>query len=384
MKIIEKINSNLEFKDIIPLDRNLSFINSKFNKEFKSESFKSFECFLNSSMDGSMDFSIKDLNTIRGQKDNELDLNKLYFVENTEKEEDIQKNIIEVPKVDSIREDMKKSELIDLYNINEIIEVKNNYINQNKIQKEKGILTQNDSKNTKNSTKFITKLFNNEIKIKAKKHDCFSLDNLSKKIKNHFLNFCTDFSTALLKYLKDNYKDYNEIEEKFKEKEIIYRKFFKLNYKYKNTDNKRENDELKNKTLGDIINQDICAKFKNKNKIKNNQKLFEVIEKNELLNEFFSIRYEILFDIYYKNKYNIQLEQLNFDKTIVNKYQINENGNIKLSSNIKMFRNLLENNSTYKKFIKKNNFDSAKKYKTSLKNCAIKNYLLKAQFLLNE
>ena len=49
-----------------------------------------------------------------------------------------------------------------------------------------------------------------------------------------------------------------------------------------------------------------------------------------------------------------------------------------------MFKNLLENNSTCKKFMKKNNLDSAKKYKVSLKNCAIKNYLLKAQFLLNE
>ena len=377
MKNIEKINSNFPFEDDVPFDWNLFFINSQF--------YKSFECFQNSSMDVSMDFSIKDLNIIHEQKGNELDKNKSYFVENKEKEEDIQKKIIiEIPKDESIIEEYKKSDLIDIYNINKIIEVKNNCINQNKIQKEKGILTQNDSKSTKNTTKFITKLFKNEINIKAKRHDCFSFDNLSKKIKNHFLNFCTDFSTDILKFLKDNYKDYNEIEEIFKEKDIIYKKFFKLNYKYKNIDSKRENDELKNKTLGDIINQDICSKFKNKNKLKNNQKLFEVIEKNELLKEFFSIKYNILFDIYYKNKYNIQLKQLNLDKTIVKKYQINENENIKLSSDIKMFKNLLENNSTCKKFMKKNNFDSAKKYKASLKNCAIKNYLLKAQFLLNE
>ena len=291
--------------------------------------------------------------------------------------EDNKKITIEIPKFVSLIEESKKDEKLNLFNINQNIKVKNsNNININKYNN--GILTKNESIK---STKFITKLFKNEININIKKHSVFSEDNISIKIRSHFLNFCDGISTNLLVYLKDNYKNYYEIEEKFKEKNIVFKKFFKLNHKFKSTSNKSKINDLKKKTLFDIMNQEISSKLKKLNKKNNNEKICEIIKENELLREIFSIKYEILFDIYYKNKYIINIKQLNLNKEIISKYQLNNN--IILSKNIKMFKDLLENNSTCEK-LKKQNIDLAKKYKYLLKECVIKNYSSKVIFLVNE
>ena len=304
-------------------------------------------------------------------------LYNLYSIENNN--EDNKKITIEIPKFVSLIEESKKDEKLNLFDINQNIKVKNsNNINTKKNKNGILILTKKESIK---STKFITKLFKNEININKKKHDAFSEDNISIKIRSHFINFCDGISTNLLVYLKDNYKNYYEIEENFKEKNIVFKKFFKLNHKFKSTSNKTKINDLKKKTLFDIMNQEISSKLKNLNKKNNNEKICEIIKENELLREIFSIKYEILFDIYYKNKYIINIKQLNLNKEIISKYQLNNN--IILSKNIKMFKDLLDNNSTCEK-LKKQNIDLAKKYKYLLKECVIKNYSSKVIFLVNE
>ena len=379
MTFIENTKNKLEFKETFRNDNPSFFINFETNEKFPNEFFNSFRLNENSSIDDLMDFSIRDLNTNQKQEGNLTYENKLYFIKSPEIESN-KKAVEEVPNFNFSLpiNGIKRNDSINSNNIKEIIDAKNNFKNQNIVQKEIGIKTKNESK----STKFVTKLFKNEIFIKSKKHNCFSIDNLSKKIKSHFLNFCGDFSTDILNYLKENYENYYEIEKKFRKSNIVFNAFFKLNREYKTTDNKKKNYELKNKTLGDLINQEISIKFTNQNKKNNNKKIYEIIKKDELLKELFSIKYKTLFDIYYKNKHIVNIHQLNLDINIMDKYKLNKN--IILSSKIKMFKDLLENNSTYKEFIKTNNYSLAKKYKASLINCIFKKYLLNAKFLLSE
>ena len=323
--------------------------------------------------------------------------NQIYNFEKGEQKQDKEIKIIDIPKNDSLIEEGKRNDSINLSDVNGINKIKNNYMNLDlRTIKENVIATKNES--TKSTKLFITKLFNNEIILNGNKHDCFSEDNLSKKIKSHFLNFIVDFSNDLFLYLKKNYVYFNEIEKKFKEENIPLIQFFKLNHEFKTYDKKKEikahksktftkkqkrheDYDLKGKTLGNIINQRTSSKLKHKNKKNNNQKIYKtIIERNELLKEIFSVKYETLLKIYYRNAYTINISELGLDETILGKYGLNQE--ISLSKNIKMFKDLIENNSTYKDFIKENNYDSAENYKIALKNCMFKRYLSNARFLL--
>ena len=127
--------------------------------------------------------------------------NQIYNFEKGEQKQDKEIKIIDIPKNDSLIEEGKRNDSINLSDVNGINKIKNNYMNLDlRTIKENVIVTKNES--TKSTKLFITKLFNNEIILNGNKHDCFSEDNLSKKIKSHFLNFIVDFSNDLFLYLK--------------------------------------------------------------------------------------------------------------------------------------------------------------------------------------
>jgi hypothetical protein len=394
MKLVETTLNNFQFEenillyDIFPQPYEVS----------ESDSSKSFPFMGDASFGVPMGFTIEDfLNLFPKNEEVKFIPNKIYNLEKEEQKQDKEIKIIDISKNDPHIEEAKNYDSINLSDVKGINKVKNNDMNLDlRIIKENGIVTKNES--TKSTKLFTTKLFNNEIILNGKKHDCFSEDNLSIKIKSHFLNFSVDFSNELFLYLKTNYVYFNEIEQKFKEENIPLIKFFKLNHEYKTYDKKKEikthksktstkkqknheDYDLKGKTLGSIINQRTSSKIKHKDKKNNNQKIYKaIIERNELLKEIFSVKYETLLKIYYRNAYTINISELGLDETILGKYGLNQE--ISLSKNIKMFKDLIENNSTCKDFIKKNNYDLAEYYKIALKNCMFKRYLPNARFLL--
>ena len=98
--------------------------------------------------------------------------------------------------------------------------------------------------------------------------------------------------------------------------------------------------------------------------------------------EIFSIKYKELFNIYFNNKKIINLKDYGLNQDILKKYKLNKD--IRLSLDVKMFDDLLENNTTCKDFLNENNYSMAKKYKNSLKNCAIIKYKSNSIFTLKE
>lgn len=345
-----------------------------------------------------MGFTIEDFFNLSPRNyEDKFNPNKIYDFKKEEQKQDKEIKIIDITKNEPQIEEVKGYDSINLSDVKRITKVKNNHMNLDlRIIKENGIVTKNES--MKSTKIFTTKLFNNEIILNGKKHDCFSEDNLSKKIKSHFLNFSVDFSNDLFLYLKKNYAYFNEIEQKFKEENIPLIKFFKLNHEFKTYDKKKEikvhksntstkkqknheDYDLKGKTLGSIINQRTSSKLKHKDKKDNNRKIYKtIIKTHELLKEIFSVKYETLLKIYYRNAYTINISELGLDQTILGKYGLNQE--ISLSKNIKMFKDLIENNSTCKVYFKNNNYDLAESYKIALKNCMFKRYLPNSRFLL--
>lgn len=375
--------------DIVPQQYEVSEYDSLKSFPFMGDA--SFGVFL-------MGFTIEDFFDLSPRNyEDKFNPNKIYDFKKEEQKQDKEIKIIDISKNEPHIEETKGYDSINLSDVKGINKVKNNHMNLDlRIIKENGIVTKNES--TKSTKLFTTKLFNNEIILNGKKHDCFSEDNLSKKIKSHFLNFSVDFSNDLFLYLKKNYAYFNEIEQKFKEENIPLIKFFKLNHEFKTYDKKKEikvhksktstkkqknheDYDLKGKTLGSIINQRTSSKLKHKDKKDNNRKIYKtIIKTNELLKEIFSVKYETLLKIYYRNAYTINISELGLDQTILGKYGLNQE--ISLSKNIKMFKDLIENNSTCKDYIKNNNYDLAENYKIALKNCMFKRYLPNARFLL--
>ena len=297
----------------------------------------------NSSFGGLLMLYKEESNNNNLEEENEIEhgVNNLYFKEKNKKEEKIKEEKTGITKITS-----KNSKLLS-QNEQEILDTEKNASFLNK-KKKRGRTEKSNSKKNK------------------KIHDPLSKYNMSKKIRNNFLNFCILLANYLYCIFK---KDDEEFEDKL----------FKLNNKYKINVNKKNDDSLKSKTLGQIIDYEISTKIKKVNN-DNNKKIYKKIENDELLKEIFSIKYNHLFKIYYNSKRIINLSKYELDINIINKYGLNKD--IILSPKIKMFKDLLENNTTIKDLLKENNIYLANKYKTKLNNCAIKNYIIGSKFLI--
>lgn len=197
----------------------------------------------------------------------------------------------------------------------------------------------NTNKSTKNPTQIIKSIFNISKNVKKNKkfckkkrgrkmkqnnstkeennqntHDKFSNDNLLRKIQIHYISFLISIINLILRDL--NYEE----------------QFLKLNYNIKKNINKKFFESLKNKKLSEIICNKISKKYK-KYDSNINIKIYNKIKNNEILKNFFNENYLSFFkNIYYESKRIINLKKYGLEKEIF------------LSEEIKMFKDLLQDN----------------------------------------
>lgn len=316
--------------------------------------------------------------TISGTQADEKRLNTFDNQTKILKNKKEEKNIIE------------EDEKINLENISSIIiEIKNddNYLSEQKNiykkipylknkkiffkkQPSSGIMAPSKEENNlpKNySTKFINKKRKREIKSivptndkqRIKRiHDIFSSDNLLKKIRIHFLNFCIEFINN-----------------------FVQKKFLKINYDFKKNAKEAFTKELKRYSLGDIINREISSKYIKFNE-KYNKNIYEEYEHHEILKKIFSLKFEILFKFYWNNNRIINLKGLNIglNEEILKKYNLKKE--IKLSEDVEFFNDIFDTKKTYKDLLKTNK-SLAIKYRKEMINCCFRNFYHNPIFIIN-
>lgn len=231
--------------------------------------------------------------------------------------------------------------------------VENNSKNQEKIEK-KNIFIDNKGEdlpikkeelnnNAKKEIKFFVKSTLPCLKGRKRKgdrnyenkkiHNKYSVDNIQRKIKVHFMTFIIHFANAVLK----NY-GYKQ-------------SFSEVRYDEKKNVNKEDILKLKSIDIGEILKKKISDKFlKNKD---NNKQIYEEVIQNENIKYIFSLKCIYIFKNYYykdiKDKKNFKFDDVNININLSN-------------SKIKIFEDLLKknggNNNEYTKKIK----EIAKKY----------------------
>ena len=136
---------------------------------------------------------------------------------------------------------------------------------------------------------------NNNILGKKRKYDS---DNIIIKNQAHYMNFIPEYNNCILKGFG--------IKRKFKK--IDY--FFKKNPKFENF------EELKGKTLGDILQLRISRKYKKTNK-NHNKNLYDEIKDLPVIKNILKENYMIFFkEVYYKSERKINLKKYGSDKIL--------------------------------------------------------------------
>ena len=182
---------------------------------------------------------------------------------------------------------------------------------------------------------------NNEIKEKEKFHDKNKVDNLIRKIQVHYMSFIRSFLNEIIKHLK------------------IVKQFLKIDYDVKKDVHKKNLNELKEKTIGEIISSEISPKYKNNEK-NYNKIIVDDLSKNEVLRNILSQNYMSFFkEVYYKSNNKINLKRYGADEEII------------LSNKVE----------TYKDFLKNNDFDFI--HIMELNRCVAKYYYPELIFLVN-
>ena len=167
---------------------------------------------------------------------------------------------------------------------------------------------------------------------KNKIHKFDSPDNILRKIHSHYLSFIISFMNDILNHL--NYSQ----------------RFLDLNYKFKKKANKKEIEDIKKESIGDIICQEINGKFKSKDK-SYNKVIFEEIKDNKILKNILSEKYINIFKkIYHRGNKIINLREYGLNKKVV------------LSNTVKMYKDLL-----LKDEIKDLNHSCRRKYNECIK-----------------
>ena len=144
-----------------------------------------------------------------------------------------------------------------------------------------------------------------------KTHSKYDKDNITRKIQVHFQNFLVSFINEILKHFE------------------IKNKFLNIDYNNKKYANKEFVEKLKSKEIGEILRQDISAKYKKQYKADNkiNNKLYLEVIKIDIIRKILSEKYiNIFINFYYGNK------------RVLNDYNLN----IQLSDNVKIYQDLLE------------------------------------------
>ncbi len=181
---------------------------------------------------------------------------------------------------------------------------------------------------------------NNEKKQKV--HDKNATDNLLRKVQVHYQSFIVSFINEILKAL--NYKQ----------------RFLKLDYRMKKNVKNNYFQSLKEKNLSYIINNNISAKYKNRD-INTNRIIYEGVKDNIILKNIFNENYLVFFNNYYYKSVNI----INLRKYGLNKIII-------LPKEVKMYKDLIEANK-----------NSEEEYIHNINECVCINYLSNNLFLVN-
>ena len=203
-----------------------------------------------------------------------------------------------------------------------------------------------NSTNKNNLFSIITYKKRGRIKLKnrdnIKAHDKFCDDNIVRKLQVNYLNFITNFI--------------NEILKKIGRADL---QFISLDYFYKRKVDKNHRNNLKTKTIGEVLSNNISPKYTTKN-INKNIETLEIIKKENINILITILNKEIFFffdKIYFKNYRNFNLKEFGFDDL-----------EIKLPKHIKLFEDLL---------IKNKNEIHYEEYKTRIYRCANKYFMQK-------
>ena len=177
-------------------------------------------------------------------------------------------------------------------------------------------------------------------------HDIYAEDNISVKIKTHYLNFIISFLNCIFPHFN------------YKKKLYKLDKEFKINIKKINS--KDNSDPLNDKTIGEIISNKISKKYRSVNDKSNaNKTICEEIKKNPILNRILSENYLIFFKKFYYNT-----------DSFINLKDYGLNKNIIFPKNVKNFKHLL-----------KDNENKGEKYIMTIKEHVVRNYIPGLMFL---
>ena len=227
---------------------------------------------------------------------------------------------------------------------------------KSKESKEKKLESQENEKNGKRSypifsvikeeikdTKILKKRGRQKTSEDHKKnkiHKFDSSDNILRKIHSHYLSFIIFFLNDILNYL--NYSQ----------------RFLDLNYKIKKKANKKDIENIKKKSIGDIICQEISGKYTSKDKYYN-KVIFEQIKDNIILKNILSEKYINVFKkIYHRGNKIINLREYGLNKKVI------------LSNRVKMYKDLL-----LKDEIKDLNHSCRRKYNVCIKLNFIQDFI---------
>ena len=212
--------------------------------------------------------------------------------------------------------------------------------------KEKGLKDQKNDPSKKK--KLLGRKKNGETapQQEGSSHDIYAEDNISVKIKTHYLNFIITFLNCIFPHLN------------YKKKLYKLDKEFKINIKMINS--KDNSESLNDKTIGEIISNKISKKYRSVNDKSNaNKKICEEIKNNPILNRILSENYLIFFKKFYYNTDSfINLKDYGLNKVIF------------FTKNVKNFKHLL-----------KDNENKGEKYIMSIKEHVVRNYIPDLMFL---
>ena len=177
----------------------------------------------------------------------------------------------------------------------------------------------------------------NSEKDNQKIHDRNAADNIQRKIQVHSLNYMRAYANAAL-------KEFNYEEE-----------FLNIDYAFKRKVNRDFLEALKTSTLSDILCNNVSSKYRTKD-INANRNIYKKIEENIILKAILDEKFLVIFEFYFKNKKRISLKKYGLDKEM------------NLGEKAKSFKDLLDNKSNNKEYIKKLNM------------CIFQNYLTNSKF----
>ena len=209
------------------------------------------------------------------------------------------------------------------------------------------IIEKNESETTDTNLKKRGRKRKNENKKERPVHDRTARDNIRRKIQINYLKFLIKFVNKIIDELLNE------------DENLKYYHFNPLNHKFSKNISKISFIQIKNSSIGNIFKNNVSPKFKNFEQLNVNV-YNKIINKNETIKDILDKKYLHFFDIYYKNKKQINLSD--YDIKGVNKI-------INLSSDIKLYEDLLNTE------IYKNNFNiNNDNYLNKIENCIKKDF----------